>query len=75
MNILQKQKEQYLEYCQLQKRLDLKTLKAYRIDLTQFIERLTVDNLSEITPDLLEKYIGRLHQYIGLKQPKEKLHL
>ena len=55
MNILQKQKEKYLEYCRLQKRLDLKTIKAYRIDLTQFIEQITVDNLSEVTPYLLEK--------------------
>ena len=27
---------QYLTYCRTQKRLDDKTLKAYRIDLTQF---------------------------------------
>ena len=26
----------YLEYCSAQKRLDEKTLKAYRIDLRQF---------------------------------------
>ena len=27
----------YLEYCEVQKRLDEKTLKAYRIDLKQFL--------------------------------------
>lgn len=27
---------EYLEHCRTQKRLDSKTLKAYRIDLTQF---------------------------------------
>lgn len=73
MNILQKQKEKYLEYCRLQKRLDLKTIKAYRIDLTQFIEQITVDNLSEVTPDLLEKYIGRLHQIYRPKTAKRKI--
>lgn len=28
--------EKYLEYCKSQKRLDNKTIKAYRIDLKQF---------------------------------------
>lgn len=28
--------EEYLNYCKTQKRLDHKTIKAYRIDLTQF---------------------------------------
>ena len=39
MNNLQMQQESYLEYCQFQKRLDFKTLKAYRIDLTHFLAR------------------------------------
>lgn len=29
--------EKYLEYCKSQKRLDHKTLKAYRTDLKQFM--------------------------------------
>lgn len=33
---IQKHTKAYLEYCQYQKRLDEKTLKAYRIDLEQF---------------------------------------
>ncbi len=37
MSSLQMQINHYLEYCQYQKRLDKKTLKAYRIDLTQFL--------------------------------------
>ena len=31
--------ENYLAYCSSQKRLDEKTLKAYRIDLRQFSEQ------------------------------------
>lgn len=37
MNDFQKHIADYLEYCQMQKRLDEKTLRAYRIDLTQFL--------------------------------------
>lgn len=34
----------YLIYCQNQKRLDPKTLKAYRIDLTQFTSQIRVED-------------------------------
>ena len=34
MSNLQTHTQKYLEYCQHQKRLDSKTLKAYQIDLT-----------------------------------------
>ena len=35
MNLQEKVKP-YLEYCTYRKELDTKTIKAYRIDLTQF---------------------------------------
>ena len=73
MNTLQMQQEKYLEYCQLQKRLDFKTLKAYRIDLTQFINQVSVNDISEITPGLLENYIGKLHQMYKPKTVKRKI--
>lgn len=60
----------YLEYCEMQKRLDGKTLKAYRIDLRQFLEEI-VD--AEITVDLLEKYIGKLHERFKPKTVKRKI--
>lgn len=40
MNHLQNHIDNYLVHCQTQKRLDAKTLKAYRIDLRQFSEQL-----------------------------------
>ena len=60
----------YLEYCEVQKRLDEKTLKAYRIDLKQFLEQM-VD--AEITVDLLEEYIGNLHEKFKPKTVKRKI--
>lgn len=38
MIILKKLVESYLEYCQYQKNLNLKTIKAYSIDLKQFTD-------------------------------------
>ena len=45
--------DEYIAYCELQKRLDVKTLKAYRIDIKQFsdyfknIDIYSYDNLKE----------------------------
>ena len=49
----------YLEYCNSQKCLDEKTLKAYRIDLRQFSEQISIINITEITPKILEQYIAK----------------
>ena len=73
MNALQMQQKSYLEYCQFQKRLDMKTLKAYRIDLTQFLNQISVADVSEITPLLLENFIVGLHQTYKPKTVKRKL--
>ena len=73
MNTLQMQENNYLEFCQFQKRLDPKTLKAYRIDLTQFTHQVSVSDISAITPDILEKYIVKLHQIYQPKTVKRKI--
>lgn len=49
MNDIQEHIEKYLEYCRYQKRLDAKTLKAYRIDLWQFAEQITQQRTVKIT--------------------------
>ena len=60
----------YLEYCEVQKRLNEKTLKAYRIDLKQFLEQMVN---TEITVELLEGYIGELHEKFKPKTVKRKI--
>lgn len=65
--------EKYLAFCQYQKRLDVKTQKAYRIDLKQFREQMPVTSASEITPDLLEEFISTLHQSYQPKTSKRKI--
>jgi integrase/recombinase XerD len=62
MNDLQILIDNYLEYCKSQKRLDSKTINAYRIDLRQFSEQNITQNASSITSDMLENYVATLHQ-------------
>lgn len=66
METLQTHIKKYLEHCQYQKRLDAKTLKAYRIDLTQFNNKFAFTDISEITPQILEEFIAALHQEFNL---------
>lgn len=73
MNTLQTQLNHYLEYCTHQKRLDSKTLKAYRIDLTQFITFFSSTDVKTISPNHLEKYISSLHQSFKPKTVKRKI--
>ena len=73
MHTLQTHIENYLEYCHTQKCLDEKTLKAYRIDLQQFAEQLTIPDVTEITSSELETYIAELHHRYKPKTAKRKI--
>lgn len=73
MNNLQSHVSTYLEYCCTQKRLDEKTLKAYRIDLRQFSEASPSANITDIAPTILENYIASLHQNYKPKTVKRKI--
>ena len=69
---------QYLTYCRTQKRLDGKTLKAYRIDLTQFGTSLaaafpSLSSISELSPAIFESYIATLHEQFKPKTVNESL--
>ena len=52
---------QYLRDCQYQKRLDPKTMKAYRIDLAQFSAFIGQDGL-HLTHEGLMDHVAQLHQ-------------
>jgi|GEM_PF-5803008 Site-specific recombinase XerD len=68
MNQLHVQISNYLNYCEFQKMLDKKTLKAYRIDLSQF-SAFFADELEPLTKDRICQYIQELHA-----KYKEKAH-
>ncbi|MBQ3585024.1 MAG: tyrosine-type recombinase/integrase [Lachnospiraceae bacterium] len=65
--------DNYLLFCESQKRLDAKTQKAYRIDLEQFSDFIKADSLSLITPAILEDYITTLHKSYKPKTVKRKI--
>lgn len=74
MNTLQTHITNYLNFCQLQKRLDEKTPKAYRIDLFQFLDFYpNLSDVNAISHNDLEKYIATLHTKYKPKTVKRKL--
>ena len=73
MGNLQTHTKNYLEYCRYQRQLDAKTLKAYRIDLSQFQTKISTEDILEITPDVLETFIAQLHQEYKPKTVKRKI--
>lgn len=58
---LQKWVEQYLTACKYQKGLDAKTIKAYGIDLSQFI-LFVGQGATDLTRSSMMEYISDLHQ-------------
>lgn len=73
MNTLQDIINNYLDFCEFQKRLDAKTLKAYRIDLRQFCEMACAESISQLTTDVLENFITKLHQTYKPRTAKRKI--
>ena len=73
MNTLQTQISDYLHFCQIQRRLDSKTLKAYRIDLRQFASQVTKSDTRTVSPGDLENFIAHLHQNYKSKTVKRKI--
>lgn len=65
--------ENYLAYCNSQKRLDEKTLKAYRIDLRQFSEQTPPVEFPALSSAALEAYIAALHRQYKPKTVKRKI--
>lgn len=73
MNDLHTTIENYLEFCKEQKRLDSKTIKAYKIDLRQFETQIFLPDTTAIKPQLLEGYISTLHEIYKPKTVKRKI--
>ena len=68
---LEKQLESYYEDCEFRKRLNEKTIKAYTIDLNQYLEFITT---TEINQKIINEYIHYLNKkYIKYKTIKRKI--
>lgn len=73
MNNLQLHIVNYLSHCEHQKRLDSKTLKAYRIDLGQFSKSTGITDSIDVSSNILEIYISTLHEKYKPKTVKRKI--
>lgn len=60
----------YLDYCRYRRELDMKTIKAYRIDLKQFVNFITKE---EPDKEEIENYITFLHKQYKQKTVKRKI--
>ena len=49
--------EDFLWHCEFEKKLDRKTLNAYKADLSQFVSNVGDLNISEVNKDVLRKYL------------------
>jgi len=72
MNALKDYVKEYIEYCKYRKRLDNKTLKAYQIDLNQYL--LFCTNLTDcMSKDIVDQFITTLHKQYKPKTIKRKI--
>lgn len=62
----------YLNHCQTHKKLDSKTIKAYKIDLYQFLS-LIPTNFLPVTKELLLEYLSNIHQIYQPRTIKRKI--
>lgn len=62
--------ERYLEFCRYRKQLNHNTLKAYRIDLTQYLKFIKDEPLQR---SRIEDYITNLHKAYKQKTVKRKI--
>ena len=72
MQDLQQQIEQYLLSCRYQKGLNIKTLKAYRIDLQQFAA-FTKSNQLELKREHILQYISNLQETYRSRTVRRKI--
>lgn len=72
MNNLNDYITEYIEYCQYRKRLDVKTLKAYHIDLKQY-SLFSSELPTCLSRETLDLYITNLHKQFKPKTIKRKI--
>lgn len=72
MQTLETITKQYLNYCKVHKNLDLKTIKAYRIDLEQFLSIIPVNELP-VNKETLMLYLSKIHEMYQPRTVKRKI--
>lgn len=69
--LLQDEIDKYLCYCEIQKELDIKTIKAYRTDIKQFTTFM--ENYDDIGKDEMNSYLMHIHSMYKQKTVKRKI--
>lgn len=64
---------EYLKYCDLQKNLDAKSIKAYRIDLEQFVQYIQGQEIDSITKSNMEDYLFVIESKWKISTVKRKI--
>lgn len=72
MNTLNNYIEEYIVYCEYRKRLNSKTLKAYRIDLAQYKD-FCAGSSDFFSKNIVDDYITGLHKNYRPKTVKRKI--
>ena len=70
--IINEQISAYLHICRYQRKLDEKTIKAYRIDLTQF-ETFLLAGQYELSKDSISAYVMEMNQHFKPRSVKRKI--
>lgn len=63
----------FLQFCETQKRLDPKTVKAYRIDIVQFTAFLGECQNNAVSKETVRSYLAYLNQHFKLRSVKRKI--
>lgn len=72
MQTLETITKQYLNYCKVHKNLDSKTIKAYRINLEQFLSIIPVNELP-VDKETLMLYLSKIHEMYQPRTVKRKI--
>jgi len=71
--IIKQEVQSYLSYCRNQKKLSQKSIKAYSIDLQQFISYFNRAKSNSLTKVVLCSYISELHKFYAPRTAKRKV--
>lgn len=72
MNTLGNYITEYLEYCEYRKHLNVKSLKAYKIDLKQY-DTFSCDLPEYLSRNTLDSFLTNLHKQYKAKTVKRKI--
>lgn len=73
MKDLENQINEYIEYCKFRKNLDSKSLKAYGIDLRQFMSMVLQWNMEPFEKITVNQYVTEIHKIYKPKTIKRKI--